>query len=200
MHLPRLIKPKEAVLTPEMVQKLLSAAYGTDVYLILILGFALGLRRGEMAALRWPDIDLDKGIVHIHLNRVNAGSKVIEKSPKTSAGVRDINLGDRLVQILKSYRGKANGPFVLSRADGQPYSPDTLTRKFKRFLERNGLPDIRLHDMRHINATLLCEAGVDPKTAQVRLGHASITTTLGIYVHTTDGLCRQAADKIDKIL
>ena len=54
--------------------------------------------------------------------------------------------------------------------------------------------------MRHINATLLCEAGVDPKTAQVRLGHASITTTLGIYVHTTDGLCRQAADKIDEIL
>ena len=200
VHLPRLIKPKEAVLSPEMVQKLLSAAYGTDVYLILILGFALGLRRGEMAALRWPDIDLDKGIVHIHLNRVNAGGKVIERSPKTSAGVRDIDLGDRLVQILAAYREEANGPFVLSRADGQPYSPDTLTRKFKRFLERNGLPDIRLHDMRHINATLLCEAGVDPKTAQVRLGHASITTTLGIYVHTTDGLCRQAADKIDKIL
>ena len=139
VHLPRLIKPKEAVLSPEMVQKLLGAAHGTDVYLILILGFALGLRRGEMAALRWPDIDLDKGIVPYPSESVNAGGKVIEKPPKTSAGVRDIDLGDRLVQILAAYREKANGPFVLIRSDGQPYSPDTLTRKFKRFLERNGL-------------------------------------------------------------
>ena len=124
-----------------------------------------------MAALRWPDIDLDKGIVHIHLNRVNAGGKVIEKPPKTSAGVRDIDLGDRLVQILAAYREEANGPFVLSAGPtGQPYSPDTLTRKFKRFLERNGLPDIRLHDMRHINATLLCEAGGRPKDGPGPLG------------------------------
>lgn len=200
LHLPKLTKPKTNVLTAEQVRQVMQAASGTDIYLLLILGFMLGLRRGEMAALRWDDFDFDKGVVRISRSRVNAGGQVIEKAPKTSAGLRSIDLGDKLVMVLQEYRDKAAGPFVLSREDGQPYSPDSLTRKFKRFLEKNGLPDIRLHDTRHTNATALCEAGVDPKTAQVRLGHASISTTLGIYVHTTDSLCKQAAEKIDELI
>ena len=90
------------------------------------------------AALRWDDFDFEKSVVRISRNRVNAGGQVIEKAPKTSAGLRSIDLGAKLVMILQEYRDKATGPFVLSHEDGQPYSPDSLTRKFKRFLERMG--------------------------------------------------------------
>ena len=68
------------------------------------------------------------------------------------------------------------------------------------FRFHEGMPICRFHELSHTNATALCEAGVDPKTAQVRLGHASISTTLGIYVHTTDSLCKQAAEKMDELI
>ena len=83
---------------------------------------------------------------------------------------------------------------------GTPYHPDSFTQKFQRFLVRNDLPHIRLHDLRHASATLMIEHGVDIKTVQARLGHSDISTTLNIYSHSTEKMNRTAADKLDAVL
>ena len=151
-------------------------------------------------ALRWNDFDLNAGTVRIHSNHVLANGRVIEKDPKSEAGVRVLALGPKLTGELKKYRNTASGPFVISKKDGTPYNPDSLSQKFRRFLERNNLPHIRLQDTRHTNATLLCGAGVDPKTVQARLGHADISTTMNIYVHVLQENGRKAAELIDYIV
>lgn len=82
--------------------------------------------------------------------------------------------------------------------DGKCINPDTLSQKFRRLIERIGLKHIRLHDLRHTNATLMLEYGVNIKVAQQRLGHASISTTMDIYSHVTEKVEKEAADKLDK--
>ncbi|MDY3359498.1 MAG: tyrosine-type recombinase/integrase [Clostridium celatum] len=78
--------------------------------------------------------------------------------------------------------------------DGKCINPDTLSQKFRRLIERIGLKYIRLHDLRHTNATLMLEYGVNIKVAKQRLGHASILTTMDIYSHVIEKVEKEAAD------
>lgn len=87
---------------------------------------------------------------------------------------------------------------VVRWEDGKVMKPDALSQKFRRLTARSGLKHIRLHDLRHTNATLMFTYGVNPKVAQQRLGHASISTTMDIYPHVTDKVEKEAADKLDK--
>lgn len=201
VNLPKKGGKKSTALEPQQVEYFLQCAKGRDeIYLLLLLAFSLGLRRGELAALQWDDFDLDAGTVRIHHNRVLADGKVIDKGPKSDAGIRVLALGPKLTGELLKYRDKAAGPFVLSKKDGFPYNPDSISQKFRRFLNRYGLTKIRLQDTRHTNATLLCGAGVDPKTVQARLGHADISTTMNVYVHALQENGRKADESIDCIV
>ena len=104
-------------------------ARGNDeIYLLLLLAFSLGLRRGELAGLRWDDFDLQARTVYIHHNRVVAGGKVVDKSPKSAAGTRILAIGPKLAAELAPYRAKAAGPFVFSKKDGLPYNPKASAR------------------------------------------------------------------------
>ena len=106
-----------------------------------------------------------------------------------------------MVQILKECKNqRSNSERLVCQQDGTPYHPDSFTQKFQRFLVRNDLPHIRLHDLRHASATLMIEHGVDIKTVQARLGHSDISTTLNIYSHSTEKMNRTAADKLDAVL
>jgi integrase len=89
---------------------------------------------------------------------------------------------------------------VLTREDGQSVWPSSLTRAFRKFLRRRGLPQIRLHDLRHSHATHLLAAGVHPKIAQERLGHSTISITLDLYSHVLPGMQEDAAAKVDAAL
>lgn len=202
VSLPKKGGKKPEYLECKQVESFLQCAKGDNecIYLLLLLAFSLGLRRGELVALRWNDFDLNAGTVRIHSNHVLANGRVIEKDTKSETGVRVLALGPKLTGELKKYRNTAAGPFVISKKDGTPYNPDSLSQKFRRFLERNNLPHIRLQDTRHTNATLLCGAGVDPKTVQARLGHADISTTMNIYVHALQENGRKAAGLIDYIV
>ena len=192
-------KPRSA-LNREEVARYLECAEGTDLALIFILEFSLGLRLGELCGLRWQDIDLDKGTAHICNTRINAGGKVIEKGPKTAAGNRTIVLGAKLISRLRLYKETACGAYVIVKSDGTPYSPSSITRKVRRFQKKHGLPSVSVHEMRHTNASLLCEAGVDPITVKERLGHSDIATTLGIYTHATQSMEKRAAEKADEMI
>lgn len=198
--LPKRTVPKTEIYDQEMIQKCLQCAKDTDLYLPLVLSFSLGLRRGELLGLKWDAVDLEKGAVYVRDNRVVAGGKVLEKNPKSEAGVRDLFVGEALLEILRKEKEKGKGEYVVSKADGGPYSPDSFSRKFKRFLQKNGLPDIKLHATRHSCASLMLSNGVDISTVQKTLGHASPTTTLGVYAHSTVAGSKAAAEKVDQLL
>ena len=201
MQLPKKESKQPMALESQQVEKLLQCAKDDDeTYLMLLLAFSLGLRRGELAALQWADFDFAAGTVRIHHNRVLADGKVIGKGPKSAAGIRVLALGPKLTGLLAQYRDKSVGAFVLCKKDGSPYNPDSLSQKFRRFLDKHDFPQIRLHDTRHTNASLLCGAGVDPKTVQARLGHSDISTTMNVYVHALQENGRKAAEVIDYLV
>ncbi|HSS11131.1 MAG TPA: tyrosine-type recombinase/integrase, partial [Acidimicrobiales bacterium] len=141
-----------------------------------------GLRRAEVAGLRWTDVDLGAGVISVQSTRVVVDFEVVVSEPKTAKGRRSVALDRLTVQALRAHQ-KAQlserlraGPlwqdsgFVLVREDGVPYHPERITMMFKRNVAQAGLPAIRLHDLRHTAATLALAAGVHPKIVQERLG------------------------------
>lgn len=209
--LPKLKKYRAKVYDDVMIHKLLDIAEGTDMYIPILLGALLGLRRGEMLALRWDDVDLKNKVIHVGSNMVNGENGVIIKAPKSEAGIRDLVIGDEVVAELKKARLKymedaltspyfQNLNFVIRQEDGSPLQPDSMTRKWSRFLKDNNLPHIRLHDLRHSNATALIQAGVNPRVVQQRLGHSDVNITLNTYTHVLPEMDIDAAAKLDAIM
>lgn len=208
--LPKLIKPTVAVYNQRQIQQVLKAAKGTDIYLLVLLGLSGGFRRGEMAALRWESIDFEKGTVKICDNRVHASKTVVQKAPKTASGNRTVRLGAEVIDELREAKaaydaatrepGFRNLGYVICKEDGTPYHPDSLTQKWERFTARHNLPHIKLHGMRHTNATALIGAGVSEKVVSERLGHSDVSTTLRTYTHVLPEMDEEAAAKMDSIL
>ena len=89
---------------------------------------------------------------------------------------------------------------MLGKEDGKPFHPDSVTQKWERFVDKSQLPKIRLHDLRHSNATALIAAGVNGKIVQHRLGHADISTTFNTYTHVLPEMDGDAADKLSQAL
>ena len=205
--LPTMVKYQASVYDEQEIKHLLNVAAGKDIYLLIVLEIALGLRRGEVAALQWEDIDFDNGNIHITKNRVIAGNKKVTKNPKSASGVRTITVGDKVLALLKDeydkYKenikkvGFSDSRYVIHKDNGEPYSPDSLTQKWVRFRHNNNLRDIRFHDLRHTCATTMIAKGVDNKTVQTRLGHSSIQTTMNIYAHCLPSMNKSAGDKLD---
>lgn len=210
--LPRLQRYNAQVYSITDIQKALSAADSVSIYMMILLGATIGLRRGEMAALRWDDVNFAKNSVTISTNRVHTKHRVIEKAPKTQAGNRTITVGADVMTTLREAKALyddsvANTPgfkdlgYVLwNEKTGGPYHPDSLTQKWERFVTRNGLPVIRLHDLRHSNATALIASGVSAKVVQHRLGHSDIGITLNTYTHVLPSMDEDAANKLDQAL
>ena len=90
--------------------------------------------------------------------------------------------------------------YVIHKSNGEPYNPDSITQKWERFLEKNNLRKLRLHDLRHSCATLMIANGIDPKTVQYRLGHADISITMNTYAHCTPQMDQAAAQTMDKVV
>lgn len=212
VELPKLKKYRAKVYSPEMIRKLLDTAKGTDIYLPVFLLVMVGLRRGELFALRWEDIDFKNNILSVRKNMVRGENGFVIKDPKTESGIRDIALGDDVIAVLKQARldymndvfsygpGFQNLGFVIRQEDGSPLRPDSMSQKWRRFLEANNLPKIRLHDLRHSNATALIQAGVSPKVVQQRLGHADVNITLNTYTHVLPEMDMEAAQKLDMLM
>ena len=183
---------------------------GTDIYLLVLLGLTVGMRRGEIAALRWESVNFASKTIKIYESRVHANKTVIQKAPKSEAGDRTVTIGDDVLAELQKakeeYNEKAKEPwfhdfgFVVCKEDGSPYHPDSLTQKWERFTKSKNLPHIKLHGMRHTNATAMIAAGVNPKVVQQRLGHADVSITLNTYTHVLPSMDKEAAQKLDNIL
>ena len=155
-------------------------------------------------------MDFAKKIVSISENRVQTSKGAQKKDPKSEAGKRTISIGDKALDALRYvktiYDDACNKPgfhdtgYVLFKEDGNPYRPDCITQLWGRFIQRTDLPYIRLHDLRHTNATLLIANGVSARVVQHRLGHADVSTTLQRYVHVQAAMDEDAADRIDSAI
>ncbi len=193
-------------LTPAEIARLLDAS--EEPYRTLYeVAVHTGMRRGELLGLRWRDVDLQRGLIHVRrsLGRMKDGDAwVVREAPlKTRASRRTIDLSPTLVQTLLAFPAGDDPArdYVFRSQTGGPLDPDNVDRAFKPHLALAGLPEeIRFHDLRHTHASLLIAAGVHPKAIQARLGHTSITTTLNRYGHLMPDAFAGVGERLDALL
>ena len=201
--MPKLEKFHPDVYSIEEVEHMLDCAKETSMYLPLMIEICIGLRRGELLALKWKHIDFENEYLSVEENLVTVDNESITKAPKTQSGKRSIQIPATLLTLLKDTKAERNAKdndYIICQADGSPYKSDSFSLKFRRFLKANELKHIRFHDLRHINATIMLSLGISPKVAQERLGHSSYQITMDIYSHVLKKVEKEAADKLDEAL
>lgn len=210
---PRCQRPEWHTLSEDDIHNLLEAAKGIPYYDLFYLAIYTGMRRSEILALRWCDVDLTlcQAYVTRSLHRLKTGEIVI-RPPKTGKGRRNVALTPSTTLLLKKRLEKritemtALGSkvqeenLIFSDLEGRPLLPDSVTQAWRRVTRQIGINGVRLHDARHSHASLLLKQGVHPKVVQERLGHASIQTTLDTYSHVVPGLQEMAAANFDQML
>jgi integrase len=189
---------------------LLEAAKENRLLCLLTLALATGMREGELLALHWQEIDLEKRVLQVRytVGYINHQGIVISE-PKTENGRRSITLPQFAVDELRRHRErqaqaretagekwKEHG-LVFTNRNGRNIDRNYLRVLFKKLLKKAGLPDIRFHDLRHSAATILLSMGVPAKVVQEILGHSSISITLNIYAHVLPGMQEEAMEKMD---
>ncbi|MFH1560071.1 MAG: site-specific integrase [Chloroflexota bacterium] len=195
----------------QAIRRLLEAARSGEYYETLYTAFYTGLRRGELLALRWRDVDLNMGTVSVSRSLFRGkGGQSIYQDPKTAKGRRLVSLTPSTVLMLRGLRERQQGDallrgyqvneesLVFRYRDGAPILPRALDGAFKKIVRTTGMEDYRLHDARHAHATLMLRQGVHPKIVQERLGHSRIAVTLDIYSHVTPGLQEAAALRFEE--
>ena len=209
---PRLAETEMQVLDREQVQALLATAEGTELGPLLTLAVTTGMRQGELLALRWRDVDLDRQVVSVRGSLTNVNGQFQINEPKTSRSRRQVELGALALEALRAHRvSQAElrlampadwNPWdlVFIRADGKPYTNRALLDRFAAVLRDARLPRVRFHDLRHTAATLMLSRGVHPKIVSEMLGHATIGITLDLYSHVTPTMQREAAATMDALL
>ena len=176
-----------------------------------------GMRRGELCGLTWKDINFNTGIVDINKSSLYLPEKgIFDDTTKNKTSARSIKLPAFVLSVLREWKKeqawlsfqsgsawigpRGDGCKVLTRDNGLPLHPDTLTSRFRKFILKNNLPPVCVHSLRHTNATLMIASGVDVRTVSKRLGHAQTSTTTNIYAHAIRTADEMAAAAIDDIL
>jgi integrase len=182
---PAITRPNLRVWSPEQTRAFLAVVASDRLFAAWLLAATTGMRRGELLGLRWADIDLKVGAIHVAQARVRAGNQVIAGEPKTARRRRTIALDPATVAALRQHRKHQAeerllaGPcyvdsgLVFILPDGSPIHPNRFSLWFRRRARTTGLPAIRLHDMRHSYATAGLAAGVPPKRVAGRCSPAS---------------------------
>ena len=147
-----------------------------------------GMRRGEILALKWSDLNFATGELHIERQVYIIRAEVIISAPKTKASVRTVILPPSLLKALGAYKKTVDSEWMFpSQTDnGRPRNPSSVRTRLQLILERAGCKKVRFHDLRHTFATMALEHGMDVKTLSATIGHVSSATTLDIYSHITD--------------
>jgi len=195
-------------------KRFLAAIEGTKHDALFKLALFTGMRPGEYLGLRWQDLDLKTGLVTVQRTLVKTGDGYRLDEPKTDRSRRTIPIPASVVEALRRHKAeqlerrlKLGGAWeqpdlvFTNELGGFVERQNLLHRHFRSALKAAGLPvTLRLYDLRHTAATLLLAAGVHPKVASERLGHASITMTLDTYSHVMPTMQREASDKMEELL
>jgi integrase len=213
---PKSHRPEMHVMSEDDIIKFLDKSKDGEYYPLFFSYLFTGMRRSELLAVRWSDVDLMEMTISVsrsmqYLNKVK--EHVTFKEPKSNKSRRLVALTPANCSILREHKQKqvnlrialelpklSGDDLVFCHWDGEPYLPDSISHAWMKLANKTGLKGVRLHDSRHTMATLLFKQGVHPKVVQERLGHSSISLTLDTYSHLVPGLQQAAAVKLDDIL
>ena len=195
---PRLVPYEAKFYGPEDLRRLCALTEGTWLEVVVKLAGGLGLRREEICGLRWPNVDFAHRVVRIKEARTSAGAAIIQKATKTKSSTRTLYLSDDLYELLmreqrrqqqfsiRTGRDWDGDGMVLVDRHGEPYPPNAVSLAFSRFIQRNHLPKITLHGLRHTFATVASAQGAPLFDIGKALGHSTPSTTGRIYTHLLD--------------
>ena len=190
------------VLGREELQRFLIQAKADGYFELFLLELTTGLRRGELLALLWTDLDVENMTISVskQVNRING--ELVVSQPKTPNSVRKLAIPQRAVELLVEEHAKhPHSPYLfVSPKTGTMFDPDSFRHTHEKILKAIGAEHIRFHDLRHTFATLSLKYGVDVKTLSGALGHYDAGFTLSTYTHATEGMKRSAADTIGSVI
>jgi integrase len=211
---PKFERPEMRTFEEAGLRTFLAAARETPYYSLFYLSLFTGMRRSEVLAIRWQDVDLNLAQIQVRrsMHRLRGGA-IVFREPKTAKSRRLVALPPSAALVLREHFNQeaahraflesspiAAADLVFAHLDGTPMQPDSITHAWRKLAQRTGFAGVRLHDARHTHASLLLKQGVHPKIVQERLGHATIATTLDIYSHVTPGMQEAAALRFDEVL
>ena len=183
---PKVQKIEMQILPPEHIKDYLEAADRRGLLPMFYLELVTGLRKGEITALLWSDLDIQNKTISVSKQYVkNPNGELTLSRPKTETSARKVSIPQEAVDLLIAEHGKhPENPYMFpSPATGEMYYPDSVVNLHKKILKDAGLPHIRFHDLRHTFATLALQNGVDVKTVSSMLGHYDAGFTLRTYTH-----------------
>lgn len=215
---PKIQRREMSVMSEADLHIFLDYAKDTPYYALFYTSLFTGMRRSELLALKWSDIDLVLCQLSVtrtmqYIASAPPDKRILFKEPKTAKSRRLIALSPSTAITLREHKAQqselrqslgytplSDSDLVFSHYNGTPLLPNSVTHAWIKLVRSCGLHGIRLHDARHTHASLLLKQGVHPKIVQERLGHGSIQITLDTYSHVAPGLQQAAANKFDDIV
>lgn len=188
---------------PEQAARFLDVAREHRLYAFFYLSMATGLRRGELLGLRWKDVE--GSLLHVRQAFVKVGGKLMLSTPKTRKGFRAVALSPDVLEVLRLHRQRQEAEqaalgvywpktdLVFVSEVGTPLNPDNLKRVRNDLMDKAGVPRVRLHDLRHLHASVAIKGGMDAKVLADRLGHSRASFTLDRYTHLFESQRAQSA-------
>lgn len=198
------LPPKKAkemqVLTHEELQRFLIQAKEEGYYELFLLELGTGMRRGEILALQWDDLNFKTGELNIKQQVYAVKGELHISTLKTKSSVRTVVLPASLINILAEYKKTVDSKWIFPSPldNSKTRNPSAVRKRLQLILERANCKRVRFHDLRHTFSTMALEHGMDIKTLSATIGHVSAATTLDTYSHITDTMQKQAAVNIDR--
>ena len=196
---PKVQKIEMQILPPEHIKDYLEAADRRGLLPMFYLELSSGLRRGELLALQWEDLNVKEQILTVNKQVTRMEGELDVTEPKTKNSVRKVALSQQAVDLLvQEHKQHPDNPILFpSPRTGGYWSPDAVSRINRKLLKNAGIEEhVRFHDLRHTFATMAISSGVDVKTLSSMLGHFSAGFTLDTYTHITNEMQSGAAEKI----
>jgi integrase len=197
------------ILDKTEIKTVIEAAKLVGLYAPVLVAVTTGVRRGELLALRWSDIDLKGSALTVNQSLERIRGKIVFKAPKTKKSRRTISLPSETVKALREHYkaqleqrlklglGRDPHGLVFASADGQPTDADTLSKTFRRLVRAAKVTPITLHGLRHTHISHLLMDGVHVKVVGERAGHANVTTTLNVYAAYIPNMQADVAVRVD---
>jgi integrase len=193
------------------VRTLLAATRSHRLHGLFVLAIHTGMRQGELLALRWSDVDLDKRLLRVNATLGTKDGKLTRLPPKSEQSRRTLALSSGAVAALDEQQKRQDNQrllagnrwkehnLVFASTIGTPLNASNVTHDFQKALAAAGLRRVRFHDLRHSAASFLIESGVDMRQVQDQLGHSGLAYTIGTYAHVSTAMKQRAADAMDAL-